>query len=276
MVGIMPYGAAAGNQLLLCRPDEAGIKETTGMIMRMLKNVLGRLFALWALLVFTVSLLVVFIPIWITGLWQEPRKTVYVFKIFRVWMDFFFFAIGVKRVIKGRENFQKGQAYVVVCNHNSFMDVPLSSPGIPGPNKTIAKIEMSRIPLFGMIYKRGSVLVDRKSEESRRSSYNRMKEVLDMGLHMCIYPEGTRNKTSQPLQRFHDGAFRLAVETGKPIIPAVLFYTTSVLPTGKAFFFWPHKVEMHFLPAVPSQGKTTQAIKEEVFGLMRDYYVKYQ
>src|SRR5439155_14872246 len=109
------------------------------------------------------------------------------------------------------------------------MDVPLTSPGIPGANKTIAKIEMARIPLFGMIYKRGSVLVDRKSEESRRKSFNKMKEVLQMGMHMCIYPEGTRNKTNEPLQRFHDGAFRLAVETKKDIMPAVIFYTNKVL-----------------------------------------------
>jgi 1-acyl-sn-glycerol-3-phosphate acyltransferase len=150
------------------------------------------------------------------------------------------------------------------------MDIPLSSPGIPGPNKTIAKTEMAKIPLFGMIYKRGSVLVNRKSEESRRNSFLKMKAVLDMGLHMCIYPEGTRNKTSEPLQRFHDGAFKLAAETKKPIIPSLIFYTSKVLPR-KSFFFWPHKVEMHFLPSVPVENKTAQELKEEVFSIMKNY-----
>jgi 1-acyl-sn-glycerol-3-phosphate acyltransferase len=46
-----------------------------------------------------------------------------------------------------------------------------------------------------MMYRTGSILVDRKSETSRRDSFAKMKEALDMGLHMCIYPEGTRNKT---------------------------------------------------------------------------------
>jgi 1-acyl-sn-glycerol-3-phosphate acyltransferase len=244
--------------------------------MNFLKNILGRIFALWALLVFAVSLLFIFIPIWLLGLWPEPKRTVYVFKIFHVWMKIFFVLSGVRRIIKGQNNFKKGETYIVVCNHNSFMDVPLSSPAIPGPNKTIAKAEMSRIPVFGLIYKRGSVLVDRKSEESRRTSFNKMREVLDMGLHMCIYPEGTRNKTSQPLQRFHDGAFKLAVETGKSIIPSVIFYTTKVLPTNKSFFFWPHKIEMHFLPAIKTNGKTTQQLKEEAFNLMKDYYLQHQ
>jgi 1-acyl-sn-glycerol-3-phosphate acyltransferase len=100
-----------------------------------------------------------------------------------------------------------------------------------------------------------------------------MKKVLQMGLHMCIYPEGTRNKTSEPLQRFHDGAFRLAVESRKDVIPAVIFNTKKVLPPEKGFFYWPHKVEMHFLPPVSSNEKTTEALKQEVFGIMKDYYV---
>lgn len=184
-------------------------------------------------------------------------------------MKFFFTFSGVRRIVKGREHFKKGENYVVVCNHNSFMDVPLSVTAVP-PNKTIAKIEMAKIPVFGMIYKRGSVLVDRKSEESRRKSFLKMKSVLDMGLHMCIYPEGTRNKTAEPLQRFHDGAFKLAIESKKPIIPALIFYTSKVLPR-KPLFFWPHKVEIHFLPAVGIENKTPQQLKEEVFTIMRAY-----
>lgn len=100
----------------------------------------------------------------------------------------------------------------------------------------------------------------------------KMKAVLEMGLHMCIYPEGTRNKTSQPLQRFHDGAFKLAVETKKEVIPSLIFYTSKVLPR-KPFFFWPHKVEMHFLAPVSVENKTSQQLREEVFELMKNYLV---
>lgn len=240
--------------------------------MKLVKEILGRVFALWAAIVFIGSLLIISIPIWIIGLWKEPKRTIYVFKVFSVWMKFFFVFSGVRRIIKGRENFKRGENYVVVCNHNSFMDVPLSSVAIPPPNKTIAKSEMAKIPIFGMIYKRGSVLVNRKSEESRRSSFIKMKAVLEMGFHMCIYPEGTRNKTSQPLQRFHDGAFKLAVETKKQIIPALIFYTAKVLPR-KPVFFWPHKVEMHFLEPVSAENKSSQQLKDEVFAIMKDYLV---
>ena len=230
--------------------------------------------ALWAIISFVLSMFIFVIPVGLSVLWPEPKRSRVAYFFYTKWMALFFILSGVRRNIKGRGNFKKGQNYVVVCNHNSLMDPPLSSPAIPGPNKTIAKAEMAKIPIFGIIYKRGAVLVDRKSEESRRASYGKMKEVLQQGLHMCIYPEGTRNKTKEPLQRFHDGAFRLAVDSQKAIIPALIFNTAKVLPR-KTFFFWPAKVEMHFLPQIEVANKTVQQVKQEAFEIMKTYYLQH-
>lgn len=241
----------------------------------MLKNILGRLFALWAIIVFVPSLIVTVLFIAPTVNWPEPRRAKYLQPIYQRWLTFFFIMTGVKRVFKGKEHFNKSEAFVIVCNHRSLMDPPLSSPGIPEPVKTIAKIEMTKIPIFNILYRSGSVLVDRKSETSRKQSYLRMKEVLQMGIHMCIYPEGTRNKSKEPLRPFHDGAFKLAVESGKRIMPAVIFNTEKVLPHNKTFYYWPTKVEMHFLPPVSTANKTTQEVKEEVYSIMKEYYIKH-
>src|SRR5947207_1422702 len=172
-------------------------------------------------------------------------------RIFRGWMIPFFFLTGIRLRVKGKENFRKGENYIVVYNHNSLMDVPVSVPFAPGANKTIAKSEMARVPLFGIIHKRGSVLVDRKNEESRKLSYIKMKEVLNMGLHMCIYPEGARNKTDQPMQRFHGGAFRLSFDSGKSILPAIIFNSSEVLPR-KFFYVWFASIELLLLSAISS------------------------
>jgi len=241
--------------------------------MGFLKNIFGRIIALWALIVFAISMLIILLPLWVIGLWKEPSRSYKMHGIYRTWMRIFFFLSGIRLKVKGVDNFQNGENYVVVYNHNSFVDVFVSVPFMPGANKTIAKIEMSRIPLFGMVYKRGSVLVDRKNEESRKKSYLQMKEVLSMGLHMCIYPEGTRNKTNQPLQRFHDGAFRLAMDSGKSILPGVIFDSSKVLPK-KTFFWWPGKVELHYLPPVsPQNFSSAENLKQHVFNLMKEYYV---
>lgn len=242
--------------------------------MKLIKEIAGRIFAFWALIVFSTTMLFFSIAVWATKFLEEPNRSIQAFKIFRIWLRFFFIFSGVKRVYKGKEYFKPGENYIVVCNHNSIMDPPLSSPGIPGTNKTIAKKEMAKIPIFGMIYKRGSVLVNRKNDQSKKESFAKMKNVLELGMHMCIYPEGTRNKGAEPLQWFHDGAFSLAKETGKPIIPALLFNTKKVLPNDKTFFFWPQKVEMHFLPPVyVTKDSTVESLKETVFNQMKAYYV---
>jgi 1-acyl-sn-glycerol-3-phosphate acyltransferase len=235
----------------------------------------GRLFALWAMLIFLITMVPAFLAILIIQLIKEPKRVALLRIINVIWMRIFFLLTFCRIKIIGRENFKKGENYIVISNHNSMMDILLLSPFIPGANKTIAKIEMSRIPLFGVIYKTGSVLVDRKNQDSRKESYTKMKEVLAMGMHMCIYPEGTRNKTSAPLKEFHNGAFRLAIDTKKPIIPAVLFNTKKALPPDKPFYLHPCKMEMHFLPAREiKENDTYEGLKEEMFNLMSNYYQK--
>jgi 1-acyl-sn-glycerol-3-phosphate acyltransferase len=219
-------------------------------------------------------MLIALIPIAISGIFKEPKRSHFLQPVFQLWLTFFFIFTGVRRKFVGKRFFN-GDTYIIVCNHNSLLDPPLSSPGIPEANKTIAKIEMAKIPLFGIIYKSGSVLVNRKNDQSRKQSYADMKKVLGMGLHMCIYPEGTRNKTREPLQRFHDGAFKLAVDTNTPILPSLLFHTKKVMPSNKTFYFWPHPVEMHFLPPVSPEGKSIHELKNEVYEIMKTYYLQH-
>jgi len=240
---------------------------------KILKDIFGRIFAFWGLLLFGVTMLIVVIPIWLTSFVKEPKGTEIFRRISRVWMDVFLLMIGSPIKVNGSNNFKKGETYVVVCNHKSMMDVPLSTPHIPGPNKTIAKKELATIPIFGLIYKRGSILVDRKSDESRRKSFEEMKRVLETGMHMCIYPEGTRNKTNNPLKSFYDGAFKLASATGHFIIPALIFNTEKVLPSNRKFFVWPSRVSIHFLPPVPvTKNQDVAVLRDQVFKIMWDYY----
>lgn len=239
----------------------------------MIKNILGRVWALWGAIVFIPTLLIAVGPIWLTNFIKEPRGTEVFRRISNIWMRIFLTLIGCRMTIKGREHFAKNENYIVVSNHNSYMDIPLTTPFIPGPNKTIAKAELAKIPFFGVIYKRGSILVDRKSEKSRKDSIKKMKEVLEQGLHMCIYPEGTRNKSNEPLRPFHDGAFRLAIDTGKPVIPTLIFNTRKVLPgSSKPFYLWPAHLKMFFLPRVPVlPGDTVQSLKEKVYNTMYEF-----
>jgi|SRR5579871_4550794 len=237
-------------------------------------EIFGRLWAVWALILFICTMIIFLIPFLLFSYFRsDPAKTNMFIKLARTWMDVFLTLAGCPVSVKGKNNFKKGETYIVVCNHNSFMDVPVSSTRIPGGNKTIAKIELSKVPVFGLLYKTGSVLVDRKSESSRRDSFAKMKEVLNMGLHMCIYPEGTRNKSDQPIKSFHDGAFRLAIATEKKIMPSVIFNSRKAMPFQRTFFLLPYRLRVHFLEPIAVQpGDDVESLKQKVYTAMSEYY----
>lgn len=247
--------------------------------MNIIKTILGTLFAVYAALLFVATMLIVLIPIWVISLLPEPARAKALHWAYIVWMGFYLPLIFCPVFRKGRKNFVKGEHYVVVINHNSLMDIPVSTPCIPGPNKTLAKIEMSRIPLFGIIYKAGSILLDRKNEQSRLKSLSKMQETLEMGIHLCLYPEGTRNRSAKPLQAFQDGAFLTAIRAQRPIAPALIFNTGKILPHNRKFWLRPMPIAIHFLPAIPTTGLTIKELpnlKEHVHEVMSTYYIAHK
>ena len=240
--------------------------------MKITKNIFARIWAAWGLLSFAVTFLIIFLPAMVAYILPDPRGQAYFVFISRCWMNIWLFLVGCPVKVTGKEHFIKGEIYVVVFNHNTLLDVPLSCPYVPGANKTIAKASFAKVPLFGWFYSKGAVLVDRKSEQSRIKSFDAMKAVLATGIHMCIYPEGTRNRSNEPLKPFYDGAFKLASETGKAIIPGIILGTKKAMPVNKPFYLLPLRLSMHFLPAIPSNNIPVKELKDKVFNVMKAYY----
>jgi 1-acyl-sn-glycerol-3-phosphate acyltransferase len=199
---------------------------------------------------------------------NEKNGQEYFIKLSKIWMNVWLFLIGCSVKVYGKENFSPGENYIIVFNHNALLDVPLSAPYVLGANKTIGKASFSKVPLFGLFYKRGAILVDRKDEKSRSKSYEAMKEVLLTGMHMCIYPEGTRNRTNDKLKPFFDGAFKLSVDTRKEIIPCIINGTKEAMPIHKAFYLYPTKLSMTFLPPVKPEQLNAKELNKKVFDIM--------
>ena len=236
------------------------------------KEIFARIWALWGALLFFSTMLIADLFYLTCFLLKEPTKATWHRHISRAWMGFYLPLIGSPLKVVGAAHFQKDKNYVVVCNHRSFMDIPVTTPFMPRPNKTIGKTTFAYIPLVNIFYIIGSILVDRNSTKSRLDSYKKMKQVLLFGFDMVIYPEGTRNRSADPLKPFYDGAFKLALDCGKDVIPTLLFNTDKVLPVHKTFYLYPHKLEMHFLPPVERGNLNAKELKEKVFKQMWDYY----
>ena len=240
--------------------------------MKLIKNILARILAIWALVVFASTMMVFFPFYMVCFVLSDPQKTRYHRVLSQIWMGTFLTLSGCTFKVTGKEVFDGLENAVVVCNHNSLIDIPVSTPFLARANKTIAKKSFVYVPLFGWIYQFATVIVDRKNNESRRKSYEAMKRVLNNGLDMLIYPEGTRNKTNNPLKSFYDGAFKLAVDTQKPIIPVVILNTKKILPAYPIMCFKPGKIQMDILAPISCEGHTVQSLKQLAFDTMSAHY----
>ena len=237
-------------------------------------HIFGRLWSLWGLISFALTFLLIFLPSMGAYLFKDYKKGQdYFITISRVWMWTWLRLIGCPVKVTGREFFKPGETYVIVYNHNALLDVPLSAPFVPGGNKTIAKASFAKVPIFGWFYKRGSILVDRNDDKSRVKSFEEMKRSLRAGMHMCIYPEGTRNRTGQPLKKFYDGAFKLSVDTQNEMIPCVISGTGKAMPIHRKFFLWPTPLKMDFLPPISPVGVDAKDLKGKVFQVMTAHYL---
>lgn len=258
---------------------EAASEARTFEPMKWLQSVAGRIYLCYFLLLFVLTMLPAYLATLTILRLPEPRRSKALHRIFELWMGIFMPLAGCPVRRTGVQHFAPGRNYVVVCNHNSFIDIPVSSPWIPGANKTLAKAEIAKVPLFGLIYKTGSILVDRSSDQSRKESFTAMRTALKQGLHLCLYPEGTRNKTEHALQEFQDGAFVVAIREQSPIMPALIFNTGKVLPHNKKFWARPSVVRLDFLEPVETAGMSLRdlpELKQHIWQLMNDYYLRHR
>jgi 1-acyl-sn-glycerol-3-phosphate acyltransferase len=105
----------------------------------LLLSVFARIWALWGIVSFIATFLIIFIPSMITYAIPNPLGQHLFIKVSRVWMNVWLMLVGCPLTIKGEENVPKGGTYIFTCNHNTLLDVPVMCPYIPGANRTIAK-----------------------------------------------------------------------------------------------------------------------------------------
>ena len=144
--------------------------------------------------------------------------------------------------------------YVVVSNHESFADILLIS-HLPWEMKWLSKAELFRIPGLGwMMWLAGDVPIRRGFGPSAVEAIEQCRTVLRNRVSVMIFPEGTRSATGRMLP-FKDGAFRLAIEAGVPVLPLVVAGTGTALPK-KGWKMGRSTAEVRVLEPVPTDGLT--------------------
>ena len=167
----------------------------------------------------------------------------------------------------------KKKAYIFVSNHNSYLDSVAAVIAVPQSFKPLGKVEMNKIPIFGMIYRRLVIMIDRKSQENRKKCEADLRNELRGGQSILIFPEGTMNRGTNPLAEFYDGAFRIAIETQTPIAPMVITNARHLFPRNNPLHIKPGLITCIFSEAIDVKGLTIDdlpGLKLRVYKIMED------
>ena len=136
---------------------------------------------------------------------------------------------GTKVITIGEENVPKDTAVLYVGNHRSFYDIILTYPKVPRPTGYVAKKEMLKVPLLSTWMKYLHCLfLDRENIKEGLKTILQAVEMAKSGISICIFPEGTRNKTADTFLPFHEGSFKIAEKAGVPIVPMTIVNSAAV------------------------------------------------
>lgn len=155
--------------------------------------------------------------------------------------------------VRGAEHLRAGGSYVFLSTHQSWMDIPVMLGHLPSQLRIAAKREVFLIPFLGWHMQRsGQIPINRGSTAESVESLRRAALLLGGGVSAFLFPEGTRTRDGS-LQPLKKGGFRLAVESGLPLVPVAIVGTRRAMPRG-SMVLRAGPVEMHIDPPIPTAG----------------------
>lgn len=197
--------------------------------------------------------------------------------VLRIWAFLFSLLSFFWVTTKNKAGIDRSTSHIYVGNHGSYLDAIAVCLSVPQYFSALGKVEITKVPVFGLIYKRIVVLIDRSSKESREQSVATLKKDIADGQSILIFAEGTMNQTEKPLADFYDGAFRIAIETQTPIIPFVMINNRKLLPRKNPLKVRPGLITTIFLPEVNVKDLSLEDVpmlKKKVFDLMEEAILK--
>ena len=189
-----------------------------------------------------------------------------------IWAKFFFNMIFLPVEIDFRFNLIKGQAYVLCPNHFSYFDIPIV--GLtPRSFIFVGKNSMEKIPIFGYMYRKLHITVDRNSLNSKYNTLIKAKNAVREGHSIFMYPEGGIITDGPPkMAKFKDGAFRVAIEEQIPLVPVTIPYNWIILPVGDMLMTH-HKAKIIYHQPFDTKGLTLDdvgSLKEKTFSVIQN------
>jgi 1-acyl-sn-glycerol-3-phosphate acyltransferase len=172
---------------------------------------------------------------------------------------------GIRVRVEGLENIPPGESCIFLSNHVSNLDPPILLPAIPGMTSVFLKKSLTKLPLLGTAMRMAKYVPVSRGNSRREAgqSVAVASDALRSGMHIFIFPEGTRSPDGNLLP-FKKGAFFLAADTLAPMVPIVISGTAQMMRKGSLKIF-PGKTVVRFLPVLrPENFESREELMEAV------------
>ncbi len=160
------------------------------------------------------------------------RKGEILHEIERLWAKIYLHSAGIKVIVNGTESV-KSQPVILMCNHQSALDIFVLLYGLPLSFRFVAKKGLFRIPFMGWAMKCvGHISIDRESPRDSMRALEEAKEKIKRGQSVLIFPEGTRSEDGTLLP-FKRGSFHIVSLSRVPVVPVAIYGSSLLMPKGK-------------------------------------------
>jgi len=222
--------------------------------MNFIKKTLAFLWHIWFLIVAGLPIIIFSPFILISIVFDSIQAFFPWFKhTWGVWVTFW---MGFNVKIIDKKKIDPKQSYVFISNHTSIMDIFLMLKIIHQAFVFVGKESIGKLPIFGYLYKKSNVTVDRDSPKSRKNVYDQVERFIKRGNSIAIYVEGgIPSDTSTVLNKFKTGAFRIAIEHQLNIVPMVFLDNKRKFPYDY-FHGNPGTLRVKMLPIINTKDLT--------------------
>jgi len=230
------------------------------MIIRFFKTIFG----IYAALVFIVVMLLT-LPGYFLVFWLAPKKKAPHWAhryISYNWAATLFICYLIRWKVKNVDYLDRHENYVFVANHSSALDIPAYALSCKNTFRFLSKAELAKLPVLGFIIRNLYITVDRSNKSDRAKSMEAMLKSLNDGVSIFLCPEGTRNRTTELLLPFRDGAFRTAIEAQVPIAVLTVKNANKLLNTNRPLELRPGKVELIWSKPLSTKGMTMDDVEK--------------
>ncbi|WP_375578418.1 lysophospholipid acyltransferase family protein [Marivirga tractuosa] len=228
-----------------------------------------QIYTFWCAIVF-IGLFLLLFPFFLIIISKESwHKHCYFLN--KLWAKVALFLVGIKTQIEGIELINPKNQYVYCANHFSLLDI-VSFGFAPHSVVYVGKSSLAKVPLFGYMFRKLHITVNRASPTNSYKALNKAIEKMGKDRSLVMFPEGgIISKRIPEMSRFKDGAFRAAITKQIPLVPVSLPDNWIILPDEKIPLISRRKMRMIYHKPVPTKGLNMEdipSLKSKVYDVI--------